>query len=180
MGVLILSSRTPLTFEFPNPAIYVLLRTRHRQVPVRFDKPTKQFSWDYIPATWVERDPGEMSPLEVIAIDEKARESRALVVWDQLNGLSAQVQCNGESKGFGGVSVCQSYQGLVQELVFQERTKITVGRPDCEVEDKTGGVGLRWHYKIPSGLCVMRFISLRDPTKSHRHVARGYQDAAIH
>lgn len=179
VGVLTLASRTPLTFQFDKPTVFLLLRTRHRQEPIRFAKPLTTFSWDYLPVTWVERDPGELSPLEVIAIDDHGGESRALVAWDQFNGLSAEVHCNGEQRKFGGVSVCQSYRGLTQELVFDERTTATVGRPDCVVEDVTRGAGLRWHYQIPEGLCVIRFTSVKNPQNTHRHIARGYSDAAM-
>lgn len=180
VGVLPLTSVTKLVFEFPHPAKFLMLRTRHRQETFSFKDARERFIWRYFPRTWVERHPDELSPLEVIAVDEKARETRALVVWSQQNGLAGELGCNGESRKVDGVSVCQSYQGLVQEILFRERTRVEVGRNDCDVWSMDRGYGYRWHYRIARGICVMEFTSEKDTRRTHRHISRGYTDAITH
>lgn len=89
--------------------------------------------------------------------------------------LPAMLKCNGELNNVNGVSVCQAFSGMYQEIVFNKDVEILSGNKECELGLQTGKI---FRFKIKKGLCVYGF---RDPIskKRHRLTTHGYIDIIL-
>lgn len=65
--------------------------------------------------------------------------------------LPYTLKCNGQMVKVGGVGVCESGAGLVQQLVFAHRTLIEA-RDDCKVT--TTKDEMTFEFKMPRGTCT--------------------------
>lgn len=78
--------------------------------------------------------------------------------------LNAYVKCNGEEGMNGGVSMCQSKESLIQEIVFSEPVVVAPSEK-CPMPSQPGSKKFR--YKMPNRECAYLF---RDPDSGHEHL----------
>jgi len=98
--------------------------------------------------------------------------------------LPALVSCNGQRYNSRGVTVCQSKNGLIQEIKFPVKvvnSKITTkaqGGLVCPVLS-IGKDGMTVRYKMPRRECVYRFGELGGEKRMHRLTTIGYEKILI-
>lgn len=90
--------------------------------------------------------------------------------------LPAMARCNGVTKQYKGVSVCQAKKGLIQEYIFDRKVDYatTVG---CEI--MTPKEGNRWSFLMPPGPCTLYFIDYNNPDLVHQANFHGYDSIPI-
>lgn len=96
--------------------------------------------------------------------------------------LPATWTCNNETGYFGGVSVCESAQGAIQQLVFPSAV---LGKPEkgCEfgMENSRGFVeGAEFIFECPSaGSCPYTFVERGGTNRMHRTTLFCYQQVLL-
>lgn len=90
--------------------------------------------------------------------------------------LPALTKCNGRIKQYGGVSVCQAKEGLIQEYIFDRPVDVayTYG---CEI--KKPADGKVWQFLMPAGECKIYFIDIKNPDIIHLAHMFGYNTIPI-
>jgi len=99
-----------------------------------------------------------------------------LVIDSKREKLGATVKCNGRTKVFGGTSVCQAKEGLIQSIHF-DRPVISTEVPGCEIrkaKDKRN-----WVFIMPGGECTVFFVDEKNPKNFHKLVMFGYDTIPI-
>lgn len=92
--------------------------------------------------------------------------------------LLANVRCNGGKANAMGVSICQSRQGLIQEISFNEPVFYSKKRTDgCVVPETRNDKDFR--MRLSKGRCVYRFKQRATPGLEHRHTTLGYEGILI-
>lgn len=107
---------------------------------------------------------------------DKGRHSWAFIdFYTGMETLSAKIKCNGKIKTFLGVSTCQSRNGLIQEIAFDE--PVEAGNPggDCSMPKSDDKMSFK--YPISEGLCVFAFMSKSGAV--HRLTTLGYSEILI-
>jgi len=90
--------------------------------------------------------------------------------------LKAEVECNGSTQTYTGVSVCQSFEGLLQRIKFG--VPVTVSKQStCEPLDS--GDGKRFDFPISAGRCVYAFMEASGERRKHRLTTLGYEQILI-
>jgi hypothetical protein len=92
---------------------------------------------------------------------------------DSKHKLRAQISCNGKHYGATGVSVCQSREGLIQEIQFSEPVKVFPDK-ECDVLKPKGN---GFEYSIMKGACI--YVFKGESGALHRHTTLGYEDILI-
>lgn len=112
-------------------------------------------------------------PIFVAGYEEsKGRHSWAFIDFEnEENRLISEVQCNGETKMFTGVSVCQARAGLLQRIKFSVNVKTS---PDCPIRIIND---FEYEIEIPLGECVYTFMS--ESGETHRLTTFGYEQVLI-
>ncbi len=106
----------------------------------------------------------------------KGRHSWAFIAFqDAYTKLKAKLTCNGRLIDSQGVSVCQSREGLFQEIEFSTEV-ITAKGGDCAMPKSKGKV-FRWEIK--KGHCVYAFMENKKKGKLHRMHTLGYESALV-
>lgn len=89
--------------------------------------------------------------------------------------LPAKIKCNGTGAGAVGVSVCQSRQGLIEQIVFQEKVGLAK-QPDPKCPDLPVSDGMTFQFKMPLGQCIYVF---KGASGLHRLTTLGYEKILI-
>lgn len=107
------------------------------------------------------------------------RHSWALIDFeDPKTTLPAKVKCNGEQFETNGVAVCQSKEGMIQEIGFQVEVNV-VASPECPMpipdDRKT------FQFKIAPRECVYNFLEIapKEKRREHRLTTLGYSEILI-
>lgn len=87
--------------------------------------------------------------------------------------LPAALRCNGRVIAANGVSICESAEGLLQEISFPVAVRVSPASVTCDLPKPHEGTTFR--YPIPKGECVFAFMELTAPYRVHRHNTYGYQ-----
>lgn len=86
--------------------------------------------------------------------------------------------CNGADGGTAGTSICQSMNGLIQQLRFREMVISSDKPPEgTGVPQPCEGKFIdayTWQYKMPVGECVVIFASVSKPHKYYVHLSYGF------
>jgi hypothetical protein len=118
--------------------------------------------------------------LDIVSMDQQSRRNgfATLEFLDMRPEISlpALVKCNGMATFYDkGVSICQSAEGLIEQIKFNEPVVQTGAKPDCDVmkalDDKT------FTFIMPKGKCTYYFTSDRKiggKRVSHRLQTVGY------
>lgn len=108
---------------------------------------------------------------------EKGRNSWALVDFQTPDAvLPATLKCNGTTVPSGGVSICQSRAGLIQEISFS--VEVIANPPEnCPLprpqDLKT------YRFAIPKGQCTFNFMEKSGEHREHRLTTLGYEGILI-
>lgn len=90
--------------------------------------------------------------------------------------LNAELRCDGVlHPKKTGASICESREGLLQEIIFKEEVKYSVDEASCGyfmTDDNKS-----FQYLSPVGECIVNFMS-RD-RQVHRHSIFGYNDILL-
>jgi len=127
---------------------------------------------------------GLACPLYVSAYDRRQRHAFGIIAFEHPRyQLKAKVRCNGYTRIANGVSICQSRNGLIQEISFEEEVKaakpITGGAErhgDCPIITSKDNKVFR--FKLPLRECIYQFIS-KESRKIHKFYAIGYEDIIV-
>lgn len=123
-------------------------------------------------------------PLFIAAYNKKQRHAWGVIAFENPEyKLSAKLECNGYITDSIGVSACQSREGLVQKITFNEPVKLVSPvsgasdrKSECPVIGKDNATEIV--YKIPNRECVYGFIGLNSK-KIHQHYTFGYEEIII-
>lgn len=98
---------------------------------------------------------------------------------DQRHTLPATVKCNGVQYQSPGVTICQSRQGLIEEISFPVDVVLEQDEK-CKISDET--VGKVFRYKMPPKECVFAFVEVAPKGKQRRHrlTTVGYDGILLH
>ncbi len=98
---------------------------------------------------------------------------------DAATTLPAQMKCNGEEFGSNGVTICQSREGLLQQIQFFGPVIVT---PTIACPMPVPMDGKTFLFPIPRGECVYNFLEVVKPglpAREHRLTTVGYNDVLI-
>jgi len=137
--------------KFRGKGDLVTLQTCHREE--QQEKLGKDEKILFIPVKGLEDAPGCF--LEIAAFDHKGRHSWSLIDFENdLFQLPALIRCNGVVYNSRGVTICQSKQGLLQEIEFSEPV-IQAESGSCGKLSSSTGMTLR--YAIKPKICTYVF-----------------------
>ena len=102
---------------------------------------------------------------------KKGRHAWGMIAFtDPFYKMSAVAKCNGLTKEYGGVSVCQAKSGSIQEYKFKKLVSPSEVK-GCEITNidyqvKNSKV---WRFIMPAGPCEIEFYDIKDPLNNiHR------------
>jgi len=97
----------------------------------------------------------------------QGRHSWAMIDFEDTDAtLPAQVLCNGENYHSNGVTVCQSKQGLIEQIAFPVET-VVKGSDACPMPQAPDGK--TYQFKMPPRECVYAFTEVAPLGKQRRH-----------
>lgn len=172
---------TVIKIENKDGIDYLSATTCHREEMIKVEKTPvlglKKKTYDYrFTPIGVEKD--EYScPLQLAALNIKGRHSFGFLDFTHpALKAKAVVHCNGKSKEFVGVSVCESKKGLMQEIIFD--TEMTyLDDSNCPNFDNYGNK--RFIFATSPGTRVCRFIGRYEPNNVHRLTTIGYDKVIL-
>jgi hypothetical protein len=184
LGVAVLPRRDRYTFEmtFPGALDLFTFRTCHREVTQEdagggriFGKKNK-VSMVYSPVAPLETD---VCHVEIGGYEKgKGRHSWGYIDFEtSFETLPAVVLCNGSREGFGGVSICQSLNGLITRIIFTKKVAVAYNKEKCSKPNSDDGMAFELLQSV--GRCVYSFVTHGSPHEWHRFTTIGYQDILI-
>lgn len=115
-------------------------------------------------------------PAEISAYNDKGRHSFGFIDFeDESTTLPATVICGGTTTDFGGVSVCQERQGLIQKIKFPT-TVVVSPDPGCAIGKIEGS---EFEFPINAGHCTYAFMERQKPYRFHRANFYGFSEILI-
>lgn len=129
---------------------------------------SKQFSFIYQPVEGLEN--GRSCPIEVTALATTGQHSFGFVDFElEDHGIGGTLECNGARWAIASTSVCESREGLEQQLTFEKIVRVS---PDagCPLETKDN---LTFRYPSPKRECIYFFCDKSGAC--HKHTALGYE-----
>lgn len=134
----------------------------------------KEASFEFIPNE-IEFDcPLNLLGAEII----KGRHSWGFVDFESNEYILPAINiCNGEKINSNGVSVCQSKQGLIEEIRFEVEVFVSPVEQECQTFLSNSGNIFK--YNIPENECVYLFVEKQKPHRKHKLSTIGYQDVLL-
>lgn len=171
------SQNYQITFETKGKLDLLTITTCHRELTAEnlsgglFGKNRYTFNYSPIPGIEDEYCPIDIGGYEAL----KGRHSWGFIDLKTRDvSVSAVLRCNGEIQNTNGVSLCQSKQGLIQKIEFQE--EMAAGNsgfcPKMKSEDLK-----HYEFEVGEGVCVYKFKSRNG--EYHRLTSIGYQDIVL-
>lgn len=136
-GVPARAEKYDMVIKSPGTISMFTVTTCHRVV--QFEPQTSLFKrgdtvkWSYVPTKGIEDLKGCM--MEIGVFDAKHGKHGWAAI-DFMNGFEtvpATLQCDGQTRAVGPVSICQAQSGLVQKIIFDRRMKVAPDRDECKV-----------------------------------------------
>jgi hypothetical protein len=156
-------------------------RSCHREMsfdPVKsrrglFGSRQKDYKFTYTPSDLEKLD----CPLELYGYSKKeGKHSFAMIDFQNSTDLlDARVSCNGESRPYIGVSICQSRHGLLQQIKFKEPVKVSPD-PACPISKILESDS--FIFNLNKGICTYIFQSLKTK-QTHRLTTIGYEEIIV-
>jgi hypothetical protein len=169
-GVMVARRDSIYDFTFKAPAKTELLRLRTCHREDVFEDIGQYHTYRFVPS------PVELAgpcPIEIAAYDTKGQHSWGFIAFQRDESAAVKVNCNGRQDNAFGTSVCQSKEGLVQELIPPYPMKPYEG-DGCPKMEKRGDA---FEYKIPKGHCIYMFSD--EAGNLHRHISLGYDEILL-
>lgn len=123
-------------------------------------------------------------PLFVAAFNRQGKHGWGAIFFEHPKyQLKANIECNGDNKIANGVSVCQSRQGLLQKITFQEEV-VAVRPVDGPAERKEPCPVLptkdnkTFEFLMPTRECVYGFVS-KNTKQVHIFNTIGYEQLIV-
>lgn len=139
-----------------------------------FIKPGKELSFDYKPNPDVEANDHPCF-LEILALEESGKNQWGLLDFKlDTENLPAKISCNGDISNAKGSFLCQSREGLIQEIEFVN--EVTVLSPD-ECNKITPDKGKKFFYSTTEGSCFYLFSE--EKRDMFRLITFGYNDIIL-
>jgi hypothetical protein len=137
---------------------------------------------EYTPT--LERTKKQACPMYISAYNRKRRHGFGIAVFEHPDyKLKSNLFCNGYENEYDGVSVCQSREGLIQKIVFDEPVKLV--KPINGAADRKGDCPVigedyqkEYTFKIPSRECWYGFIG-KNSKQVHQLLTVGYEEIII-
>lgn len=109
--------------------------------------------------------------------EKKGRHSWAIVDFEDLSTtLPALIKCNGSEWNSRGVTICQSKEGLLQQIEFPVQVVVNPD-PGCEIPKPVDKKTFRFPMRKQE--CVYNFMEINPPHKEHRLTTVGYESILI-
>lgn len=89
--------------------------------------------------------------------------------------LPASMNCNGRFIKSNGTTVCQSREGLIQDIRFSEEV-LAADNNECGITSKKD---TKFEFALPKGKCTIIFASTKKPHKFHKLTLLGYESILI-
>lgn len=106
--------------------------------------------------------------------EQKGRHSWGLIDFEGPDTvLPATVYCNGKETKANGVSICQSREGLIQGIKFEQKVFVSPDAP-CDLGKTSGDY---FEFQIRKGTCVYAFMDAQQ--RVHRFTTLGYEMVPI-
>lgn len=129
---------------------------------------------------------GRACPLYISMYNKRQKHGQAILLpEDKRFQLKAKLQCNGYDTEHNGVSICDSREGLVQEITFDEKVivaKPVVGGADkkkpCQDFKKLTKDFKTFRFKLDARECFQGFVG-EDSLKEHMLLNVGHEDIII-
>lgn len=117
-------------------------------------------------------------PMQMAGYEQdKARHSWGLVDFEsEESTLPAIVRCNGKEYQSRGVTVCQSRQGLIQQIQFPVPV-LTSQKASCPPPKSTDGK--LFQFEMPGKECFFVFMEAGTSSRIHRLTTVGYESILI-
>lgn len=139
----------------------LILQTCHRDETV--DKPrtgwmNNEYTFNFIAQGGIENMGS--CPIEIAALNKNTKNQFAYFDIQDIRkeiSLKAHVKCNGTYKEFTGVGVCQSAEGLTQQVFFKEPVLVEGVGEKCAGFRTTDGFYYEWEMKRDK--CIYYFVA---------------------
>jgi hypothetical protein len=163
-GIAVLSYKNchNITFRPEDKMTFFIFQTPHRDEPMEKPKTgwfSNKVEYKFCPQLGIE-DQG-YSPLEVAALNEKQKfDSFAFIVFRDIRpeiSLTANLKCNGKFKTYDGTSVCQTAEGLMQQIYFNQQ--VITSEPNAGCFKPESKDGIFWNIKVSEGECPYYFTA---------------------
>lgn len=179
-GVLVVPKKTSYKFKIKSKGALDLFTfsTCHREETAEavgggWFGSSKSMDGTYIPMQGIET---EFCPAYIGGYDKKGMHSWGFIDFETDEAkLPATVFCNGNRIKSGGVSVCQSKAGLLQEIRFEVPVSVEFDSVKCKFPKPEDSKIFR--FEMPSGECSVAFFS--EDNNVHRLTLIGYQKIMI-
>lgn len=139
-----------------------------------------EISFTYSPTM----EKGKACPLYASAFNRRQRHAWGVLIFENTRyQLPAKLSCNGYVLDYHGVSICQSREGLIQKIEFDE--PVYLASPVNGAADRKGDcpvIGIKgaksFEFKIPNRECFYGFIGL-ESKKIHQLLTIGYEEIIV-
>lgn len=157
------------------------IKTCHREEQFEFKEPNwfqkgNTQKWTYIPVKGLED--GKGCVMEIGAFEaKKGRHGWAMLdFYDGFTGVPATLQCNGERRNVGPVSICQAPSGLMQKIIFDRVMLVEPDRDECKVFRTTDE--MTYEFQMPDNTECTYYFGDKDG-KFHRLSLIGFSSVLV-
>lgn len=160
------SSGQKIRLRLPEKTAVLSMTTCHREEV--WLKPSASFEYRWVPTIFLEN--WDSCLMTWTAITQQGNALHAVIDFTSNETLPGKSQCNGINvDSLKGATFCQARAGLVQRIVFNERT-IAMPGAGCPLLTADGN---SYTYAVGEGLCAYGFASVATKAR-HRLTTRGY------
>jgi hypothetical protein len=161
---------------------FLIVRSCHREYTA--EREGGHFSYLFEPREGIESN--RACPLEIRGAEKgKGRHSFGFIDFENDRDLlPAKLECNGEVRDAGGVSVCQAPHGLIQRITFPVDVIFEPGSVGCDlIERKPGETDPAprkvYEFKMPVRQCLFVFMETGAAHRTHRMMSLGYEATVV-
>lgn len=165
----------------PGKIDLIKITSCHRQVstediPSGWFETGKKYKYTYTPNEPMENTGSCHLRVEAYEKGVEGRHSSGIIEFETPDEkLKARIQCNGVTSDRAGVSVCESWEGLVQSITFETQVKQYNNLERCRLEGSKDGKSFTFPMKNRE--CVYLFVS--EDGQKHRMQTIGFEEVAI-
>lgn len=165
----------------PGKIDLIKITSCHRQIstediPGGWFETGKKYKYTYTPNEPIENFGSCHLRVEAYEKGVEGRHSSGIIEFETPDEkLKARLQCNGVTVERNGVSVCESWQGLVQSIEFAEQVRQYNNLERCRLENSKDGK--KWIFEMKNRECVYLFVS--QSGLKHRLQTVGFEEVAI-
>ena len=173
------TKRMKIDAYFKDDADLVRIKTCHRSWDIEDAWKSQSFfkrlskNSAKIDITLTDLETNEYCPLEIIGFTHSGKHTWFFAVINSGERLLANMQCNGLTQVYSGVSVCQVKAGLVQQIRFSGKTNVRAGE-NCDIKRISNDL---FEFRPKVGYCVARFFNQQK--EEHVLTTIGYEEIKL-